>query len=67
MKRRGLVPAAKDERYSCSVRDSAGFRGSGGQYSAKLTSVPFLIHEAAGGLVQMKVQPLVLSEHDSIY
>lgn len=72
MKRSGLLPPAQDERYSCSVGASVGFKGSRGQYSAKVnllsdTSVLFLIHEVAGGLVQMKVQPLALSEHDSFY
>lgn len=71
MKRSGLLPLAQDERYSCLVGASVDFKGSRGQYSAKVTllsdmSVLFVIHEEAGGLVQMKVQPLALSEHDNL-
>ncbi len=49
---------------------SCSFKGSRVQHSAKLTflsdtSVLFLIHEPAGGLMQMKVLPLALLEKDS--
>lgn len=56
----------KEERFSCSVRDSVGFKDSRAQYSAKLApllNVPvlFFIHELTAGLEQRKEQPWALT------